>query len=201
MANDGKLALVYSVVVLAASLTLNVVLLTRHSLKEPEASIPPRFEVGATLMSLVGTKPDGTTTTPAFDRDTVLYVFSPTCPWCERDYQNLMTIHSAAQDRFEFLGVALNNSTAPKSYADRLASYLKRHPFPGEIIFVDPEKLPHDLRGAISLTPQTLVISAGGRIKRAWAGAFMNERLADAQTFFGVRLPGPQLSKSSKEPS
>ncbi len=166
--------------VLAGSLALNVVLGLRQT--EPSTQIVRSggVQAGDTIPPVPVTT-SGAVRPLQFARKTVLYVFSPTCDWCKRDYPNLMAIHAAAQGRFDFVGVTMNTRQLPE--------YLAQHPFPGPVASVAEAALPPEFAKDLKVTPQLLVVDEGGLVQRAWVGALMEMRRKEAEDFFGVALP------------
>ena len=169
--------------VLAASLSANVALAIRQPLPSVvrEAGVQP----GSMFPTLKFTDLDGRAEHLQFDSKTVVYVFSPTCDWCKRDYPNLMAIYGAAGARIPF--VALTLTSRPQL----LRRYLDGRPFPGRVLVADVAGLDAALMETFGLTPQLLVVDAGGRIQRAWPGALMDQKQRQVEDLFHVRLPGP----------
>lgn len=118
-------------------------------------------------------------------RPTVLYVFSPSCIWCEKNLENIRYIASQKHDGFVFIGL----SNTP----DGLSHYLVKKPlsFP---IYVGAQPTNWnsiDYEG----TPQTLVIGKAGVVEHNWPGAYVGQTQAEIESFFGLSLPGAPLSK------
>jgi hypothetical protein len=175
--------------VLVVSLSVNVVLGLRLR-DSPPAVKRAGFSAGELFPLLDARTPSGGARVLRFERPTLVYIFSPTCQWCEKDYQNLMAVHAVAGEKYSFVGVTMINKSAPEDYHVALADYLRRHPFPGDVLFVDPSLLAHDLMVDITVTPQMVVVDQRGRIRKAWVGALMGSRQAEVATFFNVVLPG-----------
>ncbi len=183
----GPLALI---AVLAASLTLNVRLgLTARA--QPPVFVETGFRAGTWIPSVTVSAPGEQKRLLTFDRNTLLYIFSPSCEWSRADYQNLQTILKVAGTNYDVLGIYARPHT---SDAD-VSAYLTTHPFPGEVLGVDltTPMVAGDTAQRFSSTPQLLVISRGGLIRRAWSGALFDDRQEEAEGYFGVRLPGAHL--------
>jgi hypothetical protein len=139
--------------------------------------------VGQRVGTLAGVDADGRPRMVAFTASvpTVLYFFSPTCKWCERNWANVAAIARSSDGRYRF--VAITQATDLRGFAATRG-------------------LSFDILGGVSAdtvralglggTPTTLVVSSQGTITHAWVGGFDGRLKADAATFFGVGLPGLQ---------
>ncbi len=144
--------------ILIGSLGINVYLGTRARPAAP--SRPDLLPAGSKAPMLEGTNGMGSKVAVNISdaRPTVLYVFSPTCHWCERNVDNIKTIVKTRRD-LRVIGINLG----PK--LDIATS--KQQPF-DEII---------DPAGAtvrayhFSATPST-VLFRDGVITNAWSGAY-----------------------------
>ena len=111
------------------------------------------------------------------NRNTLLYVFSPTCHWCEKNQANIISIIKARPD-LRIIGVAIG----PVLDAAEAA----RQPFV-EILQPTPAtSIAYHLNG----TPATLLISSSGLIVNAWAGAYGGSVAASVSQVLAVDLPG-----------
>jgi peroxiredoxin len=171
---------------LIASLGLNVYLgwtIKRQKIgpAEPQTSVKvvPGTSVGqvnaVTLAGRQETINYGDTQKP-----TVLYVFTPTCSWCEKNSENINAIASQKAENFRFVGLSLSNID--------LQSYIEsqRMAFP-VYTNVAPESI--EMLG-LGATPQTIVIAPDGRVLKNWLGAYGTALQPQIEEFFGVRLPG-----------
>jgi peroxiredoxin len=114
------------------------------------------------------------------DKPTVLYVFSPSCVWCERNTQNINLIADLKRESFRFIGLSLSD--------DGLQDYVGSHHFNFPVYAgVTPESA--QMLG-LGSTPQTIVISPDGRIQQNWVGAYASSIRPQVEGFFNVRLPG-----------
>jgi thioredoxin-related protein len=113
------------------------------------------------------------------EQPTVLYVFSPTCVWCDRNLNNVKALKNGIGQSHRFIGISLSDSG--------LSEYLRSHQldFP---VYKQPSKeaiKQLDLGG----TPQTIVISSQGKVLKNWVGAYGSTK-PEIETYFGVQLPG-----------
>lgn len=123
---------------------------------------------------------DKLTTITCRGQITVLYVFSPSCTWCERNLENIRTLASARGDSYRFIGLSLASAN--------LEDYIRS----SKLSFPVYTKLSKDVLQKLKLgsTPQTMVISPEGRVMKNWRGAYGEELRSEIEEFFSVRLPG-----------
>jgi hypothetical protein len=119
---------------------------------------------------------------------TVLYVFSPTCPWCLRNIPNLKRLVEGAGRQYRFVGLSLDEKG--------VSAYVAEHQLPLAVY----TKGPDDVAGRSRLggVPQTMVISAEGRVVQNWSGAYVGDTQKAIEKFFEVKLPG--LAEPSAPP-
>lgn len=170
---------------LIASLSLNVYLGWKVRLKNASGNqgAPVRLVPGMKIEPLLASDLDGKQQTISYadiGKPTVLYFLSPTCEWCERNTQNIVTLASLKGEHFRFIGISLDDLNL-KQYVD--AHHLN---FP-----VYKNLTPDSIRmlGLLS-TPQTIVIAPDGRVLKNWIGVYAQRSQPDVEAFFGVRLPG-----------
>lgn len=118
------------------------------------------------------------------DAPSVLYVFSSTCVWCERNYDNIVAL-AASSSRFRFVGITEDDRGV-------LDDHLRERPLPFEILVVKDFSNVEGLD--LSLTPQMALVGVDGIVEHAWAGALFGRALGYAEHVFGVRLPGVTAS-------
>jgi hypothetical protein len=184
--NDGKeAATVFSIAVLITSLSLNVVLGWRLK----NAPGPPvqmaGIQKGDFLPSLPVISLSGAKEQLRLDQASLLYVFSPACSWCRADYSNVIALSNATKARLSFVGITKDDIG--------ITGYLRQHPFPGNVLKLDLSRVPKPIAVKFGITPQTILLGAGGIVERSWVGALMDDRKRDIEHFFGVVLPGPSL--------
>lgn len=169
---------------LAGSLSLNVYLaVALRGRPERGPEVRP-LAVGTRLPMLVGRALDGMPLTGKRDsdsRDIAVYVFSRSCSWCEKNMNNIRTLVQRKFAQYRFLGV----STGP---TDGLSEYCQQHGINFEVMTSVSEAL----RSAYNMagTPQLIVVSADGSLKRVFSGAWADQKKEEAERFFGTALPG-----------
>lgn len=123
----------------------------------------------------------GNPTRVAFDSGlpTVLYYFSATCGWCERNWTNLEALAAGAQGRYRVVAL-----TSDKG----LKAFVEKHDLEVEVMEQVPEETLQAYR--FTATPHTVVIDAYGLVTHEWRGAFANGIAEQIEDLFGVMLPG-----------
>jgi peroxiredoxin len=111
---------------------------------------------------------------------TVIYLFSPTCIWCQRNIENFKAMGTATRSEYRLVPISLTSAG--------LAKYVERYGlvFP---VFADPVVADG---GAFAYdgTPETFVVSRDGTVKRVWRGAFTEAVKGEVEAYLGLHLPG-----------
>ena len=173
---DGVLLLL-----LAMSLVLNVAvvwwLVNGRGLAAARQNSPD-VEVGSSLQPIVGISPGGAQMAVASgtdERPVVLYVFSPSCAWCNRNLDSIEALYHSVRGRFDFVGILLGAVTpgyrAP--YAFPVVRPIGTMPF--------------------RATPQTLVVGSNSLVLRSWTGAYVGANRSEIEAYFSTTLPEIQL--------
>jgi peroxiredoxin len=173
-------------VLLACSVLLNIFLANRISKLNQDlvwANEQKQLTPGMVVTSLEVLDKDGKPVTISYLENslpTVLYIFSPTCHWCEQNIDNINFLANYTGDKYRFIGISLSR--------EKLEEYLVQHKMPFSVYhsLSDSARLSYGL-GA---TPQTIVISSDGKVLRNWSGAYGNVLQEEIETFFKVKLPG-----------
>jgi hypothetical protein len=164
---------------LVTSLVMNLVQHSRlRTLADAEAGSPI---VGSVITDLVVKDRDGRDVRHEFGargKQTVLYYFSATCGWCDRNWKSVEQLRAQISTQWRFVPVLATGT--PKQHAGRLPSGL-----PVYWGWNDADALRHWL-GA---TPHTLVVGRDGKVLRSWLGAYRGAVLRELEDFFAVRLP------------
>jgi len=139
------------------------------------AFVPPisakRLDGGMEVISYGGT-----------NRPTVLYIFTPTCPWCARNVDSFKELVAKKSAEYRFIGLSLSPEGLPEYVATRGLTI----PVYGgmSIDTLNTYKL--------GSTPQTIVVSPEGRVLEDWVGAYMGSQESKVEAFFHVTLPDVQ---------
>jgi hypothetical protein len=142
------------------------------------------IQLGAEFPDLVGVSLEGSAVSLNLKRDkpTVLYVMSPTCGWCRRNYPNVVALAKKAMGDYYFVGVSTTGTIA------ELRAHLKELPLPFEVFLLDREKLGQLVY--FRATPTTLVLSPQGLVAKAWIGAYQDSSENEVNKYFALSLPG-----------
>ena len=172
-------------VILAISLAFNVVLgwkvrsLSSHIELKPR---PGKVIEGVTLSAVSALGIDGESKTilcNTGDQPTVLYVFSPTCVWCDRNLNNIKALKNSIGQSHQFIGISLSGSS--------LNEYANLHQLDFPIYKRPSQEVIRQLD--LGSTPQTIVISPQGKVLKNWVGAYGASK-PEVESYFGVKLPG-----------
>lgn len=111
-------------------------------------------------------------------RPTVIYIFRPSCVWCNRNSGVFNSFASRLAGRYTVVGLSLDSANLP--------AYIKAHGM-SVPVYSDPDPAVV-ARYRLGVTPETLVISAAGTILQDWRGAYTGETGTLLEHFFGFRL-------------
>jgi len=114
----------------------------------------------------------------------VLYVFSPSCNWCEQNVESIKFLAQARHEDYQFIGISLSSN--------QLKEYVERINLPFPVYHTPTLEVSKTYR--FSRTPQTIVISPEGQVVKIWFGAYGNlygkNTQSEIEDFFQVKLPG-----------
>ncbi|HUR21420.1 MAG TPA: hypothetical protein VMZ90_11465 [Vicinamibacterales bacterium] len=137
--------------------------------------------VGRRVVPLEGFSPEGTPVLRDVARDvpTVLYYFSPTCVWCDRNWDNIRALEGGAQGRYRVVLV---------TRARDVRQYLSERGLALEVVEGISDTVVEAYR--FNGTPQTVVASIEGVVSHEWRGAFTPRIERQLEELFGIYLPG-----------
>lgn len=172
-----------TLLLLGLSLSLNVYFAAERG--HPVAIAQPKVSVGMKMPVLGVRAIDGRPSTVTWDDPhdpcpTVLYVFSPTCIWCTRNFPNIRVLSAAGASSHRFIGLSI--------IGDGVPAYLAEKPL-GFPVYINSGS-PGDKPFRLDTTPQTLVIARDGTVKANWLGAYTANSKTNIESWFNVRLPG-----------
>jgi hypothetical protein len=167
------------VVLLGASLVLNGFLAFQlHGFRKGVglgSAVPVGTEVGLLQVKDSGGQPARLDFNGS---QTVLYVFSPACHWCDRNQKNVQALARDRRASYRFVGLSLQALLPGSKSADI-----------GFPVFTEPSK-ETTAQLKLGATPTTVVISKDGRVERVWVGAYEGAVGKEVAEFFKVQLPG-----------
>jgi hypothetical protein len=112
---------------------------------------------------------------------TLLYYFSPTCVFCERNWNNVRALSRSAHGHFRIVALAAENGRD-------LADFVREHTLTMEVYggVSAATRDAYGLRG----TPHSVVISSQGLISHEWEGVYTGRTATQIERLFDVVLPG-----------
>ena len=111
---------------------------------------------------------------------TLLYYFSPTCSWCERNWDNVRALQDASGGRYRLIGLSPTAKGVEKIMSDHGAAF---EVYTG--VSPDAARV-YQFTG----TPATVLVSTIGTVLRAWPGAYGPASAPAMEKYFGIKLPG-----------
>lgn len=173
-------------VVLAGSLSLNVYLGLKVSAMPAILQSPPAIAVGARAPNLYAEKIDGTKGMIDWTETSkpwLLYIFSPSCVWCQRNRNNFDTIVRERQSEYRIVGLSTTTN--------QLRDYIRRDQVT-YAVYANPDMSKSSLY-AQTATPTTYVISPQGVVLAAWRGAYTGDVRKGIEAKLNVQLPGVKI--------
>jgi peroxiredoxin len=182
----GRIRRIVFWLALSISVTLNGLQGMRILKIEDELSVKGPLAEGDRVPNLVGKDLVGKDQTIAFGGSplpTLLYVFSPSCVWCERNAGSINSLaEKLAGTKARVVGVSLAS--------EGLQEFVDRH----HIAFPVLTEIPSSLGEAYKLgpTPETIIVSPQGKVVMNWTGAFSGPAGPLIEKFFSLRI-GSQM--------
>lgn len=164
-------------------LGLNFALIRQNrELKVRLAQPAPAMQVstGALLPALEGFGAQGEKLLFDYGRDarpTVIFVFSPTCSFCEENWPRWRQVtEHLDQTLVRAVAVDVSSSATPE--------FASAHGLAGMplLVRVEPKSL---ISYRFRLTPQTIVINAQGRVEKVWSGVLTADQVREASALMG----------------
>lgn len=167
-------------VILNVFLARDVSMLKRNADKLVEEG---RLKVGAAVPSIRVHSVEGEDAVLNFaevNAPTVLYVFTPQCPWCRKNVGNLRALIDSSGPRFRVVGISLTGRD--------LKEYLSQEHLNFRV-YTDVQestRIAYHLGG----TPMTIVVSPQAEVLKVWYGAYQDDIRPEIERYFQVQLPG-----------
>jgi hypothetical protein len=167
--------------ILIGSLGLNVFQsLIRTRIPVGAAGRPQTIAAGSSAPQFEGSTLDGTVVKLDYTnelRGTLLYVFSPTCVWCERNAANIQAVVKARSD-LRIIGVAIGPQVTKE--------FVAKSPFKQILRPTAATVSSYHLSG----TPATILVSPTGKVLNVWSGAYGGAIAESVSKTLAVSLPG-----------
>jgi hypothetical protein len=159
------------VAMLAVSVCGNVYFAGRLSASSSQPPQPTLTAIGDTVPLVDGLRVDGTRAKVDFQdlRPTLIYYFSPTCIWCDKNAAQVKHLIEQVGDRYKVIAVAATRVTAEEATEKGLKPELVISQVP-----VSTLKKAH-----LAVTPMTLLVAPGGEVSGVWSGAFTKSTVSE----------------------
>jgi peroxiredoxin len=186
--------LYYIVALLGASLALNVYLgwnvkaLRRTNTARTQESILAEGESVPPVQAKDLNNNPGSIVYNESGKPTVLYVFSPACQWCQRNLDNMKRLVDLRGSSHQFVGLSL--------VSENLQRYIESNKI-GYRVLKEPTTETVERLSLVG-TPQTIVISPGGKVLKSWIGAYSGEVKGQVEAYFDIKLPGLSPASNSQ---
>ena len=115
-------------------------------------------------------------------KPTVLYIFRPSCIWCQRNAGALRELAERASDQYRIVGISLSS----KGLADFVQSHAMTFPVYSGLT---PALIATYHLGT---TPETVVISPSGNVRGSWNGAYVGGTKTAVERFFSLSFRSPR---------
>jgi len=177
---------------LSMSVLLNILLVPNvHTLKNSYTIETRRNElkqhekfVGEKLPPLTGLPINGAGAPAPIsytsNMDTIVYVLSPTCHFCAQNMENMRSLELHTRGRYGFIGLTLDNTG--------MDAFIRSNKIDFPIIGSIPSTV--STAYGLAATPETLLVSPDGTIKKIWQGAYSPAMVSEINYIFDVKLPG-----------
>ncbi|MEM7352391.1 MAG: redoxin family protein [Acidobacteriota bacterium] len=169
-----------------AGLCVLVVLLAKENerLKDLlQSIIQDQVAAGDHLPGFAATGLAGDETWLSFDdehRESIVLVFTTTCPSCEENVRNWQKLYQRAGDRYRFAAIGIDDPDVVRAYAEKTAMPFR--------VFTPTQWRIFPKSHRIAAVPLTLVVARDGRIKEAQVGILDDDFI---RRLLAVELPAP----------
>lgn len=139
----------------------------RASQLEPGTELPP--------LAVVDLENKGDTLQWAgTDRESLLLVFTTTCPACQENQKAWRSLYGQLEERVDIVGISLSDPDSTKAY-------LKTHELPFPVVMPADSKT-FTSAFEISAVPTTIRIGRDGRAQESWLGLLTEQSIKDLET-------------------
>ncbi len=176
----------YAVMIIAV-LAGALIYQSHHSGTEGALHSLPLVKVGTQLPGLDVLDLSGMHVRMEWDSDprpSIVYLFQPSCVWCNRNLAGEKALAGLKSHRF--LALSLTRSG--------LKEYVDKNQFSFQIYSTK------DLKSIQALkpigTPLTIVVAHGGRVEAVFPGAYTEKSVSALEKTFGIRVPAASTEES-----
>lgn len=152
------------------ALAVQVVFLVNENKKLITRNQPPQLAEGEQLEPMPVQELGGPETVLSFgasQEETVLLVYTTTCPVCEENQVAWRELYDRFDDHYNILGISIGELESSATYASAHSL-----PFP---VFVPTQPQGFSTRYKIPAVPQTIHLDRDGKVKNQWAGPLPQE--------------------------
>jgi peroxiredoxin len=151
---------------------------------------------GSGVPALQATSLSGTPVSLSYSESsspTVIYVFSTSCGWCDRNLENIKFLATNRKDNYRFIGLSIDRDVS------QLGEYVTKAKLPFPIYHFPSQLMWNDYK--LGGTPMTIVVSTDGKVLEDWSGAYAQANRENVESFFKIKLPGikPAINDASFE--
>jgi peroxiredoxin len=122
-------------------------------------------------------------------KNTVLYVFSPNCGWCQRNLNAVRALVQQQADRYVVVPIALSRK---EELEGKPTAELGVSPY---LISSPIHRAGYHFGG----TPQTIVVDKRGKVLANWIGAYTPGVRPEVEHLLGITIPPIGLSAALNE--
>ena len=133
---------------------------------------PSGLEAGDEVKPFEAVSMDGQQSKVSYDnpeKDTLLLVFTTTCPACKANQDNWRELYTRVGDQYRIVGVSVD----PRG-KEATIPYIEEYQLPYEVVLpADAQGFPREYK--VVAVPQTLLNGKGGKVKESWVGAIAEQ--------------------------
>jgi peroxiredoxin len=111
---------------------------------------------------------------------TVLYVFSPSCHWCEKNFKFAVELYNSTKEKYNFVGLSIERDSSNSTDISNLQDI----PFP---VYSNPSKENYE-DYFFRVTPATYVISTDSSVINYWSGAYTENTKPEIEKALSIKL-------------
>lgn len=120
-------------------------------------------------------------------QQTVLYVFRPSCAWCQKNTGAVRAMALGIIGKYRLVGVSITRAG--------MSEYLAGAQFPFPVYVTTSATT--NISNAV--TPHTILVSAVGVVRAVWRGAYLMETAQNIERAFSIRLPPVTVDSSGSQ--
>jgi peroxiredoxin len=111
---------------------------------------------------------------------TILYVFSPSCHWCEKNFKLAVELYNSTKEKYNFVGLSIERDSSNSTDISNLQDI----PFP---VYSNPSKENYE-DYFFRVTPATYVISTDSSVINYWSGAYTENTKPEIEKALSIKL-------------